>query len=256
MTDKANWVRFFEGTFLIANVSPEVVFGMLFFTLSSADIDVLDQDLRWRTYINEEAFPTTRCIELVRKIEFAVVVLDPKHETFIIHVASLKLVLGIHPDREAQIAFLLTKDVKIPDRYSGFINVFWEEKALVLPEHTELNEHAINLEDGKHLPYGLIYTLDLIKLKTLKTYIEIHLKTEFIQPSKSPTSAPILFDKKPNGSLRLCINYWGLNNLTIKNQYPLLLIGELVDRFGQAKRFTQLDLTNAYYQMRIKEGDE
>ena len=52
------------------------------------------------------------------------------------------------------------------------------------------------------------------------------------------------------------MDYWGLNNLTIKNQYPLLLIGESLDRLGRAKRFTQLDLTNAYHRMRIREGDE
>ncbi len=73
---------------------------------------------------------------------------------------------------------------------------------------------------------------------------------------KSPTRAPIIFDKKPNGSLRLCVNYQGLNNLTIKNRYPLLLIGEALDRLGRAKRFTQLDHTSAYHQMRIRESDE
>ena len=127
---------------------------------------------------------------------------------------------------------------------------------MVLPERTELNEHAIDLEDGKQPPYGPIYSLGPVELETLKTYIKTHLKTGFIRPSKSPASAPILFDKKPDGSLRLCVNYQGLNNLTIKNRYPLPLIEESLDRLGQAKRFTQLDLTSASHQMRIKEGDE
>ena len=52
------------------------------------------------------------------------------------------------------------------------------------------------------------------------------------------------------------MDYWGLNNITIKNQYPLPLIGESLDRLGQARRFTQLDLTNAYHRMRICEGDK
>ncbi len=95
-----------------------------------------------------------------------------------------------------------------------------------------------------------------MKLETLKAYIETHLKTGFIRPSKSPAGAPILFDKKPNSSLRLCVDYWGLNNLTIKNQYPLPLIGEVLDRLGRAKRFTQLDLTSAYHRMKIREGDK
>ena len=90
----------------------------------------------------------------------------------------------------------------------------------------------------------------------MKTYIETHLKTGFIRPSKSPAGAPILFDKKPDGSLRLCVNYRGLNNLTIKIRYLLPLIGESLDWLGREKRFTQLDLTGAYHRMKIREGDE
>ena len=182
--------------------------------------------------------------------------LDEKSEIFVVHVASLNLAPRIHLDKATQIAFLLNKEVKIPDEYSDFTDVFSKEKALVLLERNELNEHAIDLEDGKQPPYGPIYSLGPVELETLKTYIETHLKTGFIRPSKSPAGAPILFDKKPDGSLRLCVDYRGLNNLTIKNRYPLPLIGESLDRLGQAKRFTQLDLTSAYHQMRIKEDDE
>ena len=171
-------------------------------------------------------------------------------------MASLNLTPRIHPDRAVQIASLLAEEVRIPDEYSDFADVFSEAKALVLPERTELNEHAIDLEDGKQPPYGPIYSLGPVELETLKTYIETYLKTGFIRPSKSPAGAPILFDKKPDGSLRLCVDYRGLNNLTIKNRYPLPLIGESLDRLGQAKRFTQLDLTSAYHQIRIKEDDE
>ena len=95
-----------------------------------------------------------------------------------------------------------------------------------------------------------------MELETLKTYIEIHLKTGFIRPFKSPVDAPILFNKKPDGSLRLCVNYRGFNNLTIKNWYLLLLIGEALDRLGRAKQFTPLDLTSAYHRMRIRESNE
>ena len=90
----------------------------------------------------------------------------------------------------------------------------------------------------------------------MKTYIETHLKTGFIWPSKSPAGAPILFNKKPDGSFRLYVDYWGLNNHTIKNQYPLPLIVESFNRLSRAKMFTQLDLTSAYHQMKIKEGDK
>ena len=151
---------------------------------------------------------------------------------------------------------LVAKEVKIPTEYSDFSDVFSEEKASILPEATELNQHAIELQEGQQPPYGPIYSLGPVELETLKTYIETNLANGFIRPSKSPAGAPILFVGKPDGSLRLCVDYRGLNNLTIKNRYPLPLIGESLDRLGRAKRFIQLDLTSAYHRMRIKEGDE
>ena len=140
--------------------------------------------------------------------------------------------------------------------YCNYSDVFLAENAAELPENTGINEHAIKLEEGKQPLFGPIYSLGPVELETLKTYIETNLANGFIQPSKSPTGASILFDQKSDGSLRLCVDYWGLNNITIKNRYPLPLIGESLDRLGRAKRFTQLDLTNAYHRMRIREGDE
>ena len=78
--------------------------------------------------------------------------LDKNSETFVIHIAALEALLSgllIHPDRVAQIASLLIKKITIPDKYSDFADVFLEEKPLVLPEQTELNEHAIKLEGDK-----------------------------------------------------------------------------------------------------------
>ncbi len=101
-----------------------------------------------------------------------------------------------------------------------------------------MNKHVIELIDGKQPPYGPIYTLSPVGLEKLKTYIETHLKTGFIQPSWSPVWASIFFNNKLDGSLRLCITYQGLNNLTMKNWYPLLLIGWALDCLNPAKRFT------------------
>ncbi len=115
-----------------------------------------------------------------------------------------------------------------------------------LPKNTGINENAIELIEGKQPHYRLIYSLGPVELEILKTYIETDLKTGFIRPSKSPADYPILFDKKPDGSLCLCLSYRGLNNLTIKNQYPLPRIGQSLDRLGRAKRSTQLDLANAH----------
>ena len=119
-----------------------------------------------------------------------------------------------------------------------------------------MNEHAIKLEEDKQPLFSPIYSLGPINLEILKTYIETNLANGFIRPFKSPAGALIFFDRKPDRSFRLCVNYWGLNNITIKNQYPLPLISELLDWLGWAKRFTQLDLTNAYYWMKIYKSDK
>ena len=160
----------------------------------------------------------------------------------------------MHPDREVQIAALITDKalITILAEYSDFENMFYKESAVVLPEHTEINTHAINLKEGKQPPYGPIYNLALVELEIFKTYIKMNLANRFIYPSKSPVGAPILFDKKLNRSFWLCVDYWGLNNITTKNRYPLSLVGKSLNRLGRAKLFTQLDLTSLYHRISIK----
>ena len=140
--------------------------------------------------------------------------------------------------------------------YSNYSNVFSAENAAELPKNTGMNEHAIELKDSKQPPFGSIYSLGPVELEMLKIYIKTNLTNGFIRLSKSPTGAPVLFDRKLDESLRLCVDYWGLNNITIKNRYLLPLIDESLNQLGRAKWFTQLDLTNAYHQMRICEGDK
>ena len=168
------------------------------------------------------------------------------------HLSTMPIYLA----QETQIALLIAEEVKIPTKYSDFSNVFLKEKASILSEVIELNQYAIKLQEGQQPPYGLIYSLGPIELETLKTYIKTNLANGFIWSSKSLAGAFILSVRKPDGSLRLCVDYQGLNNLIIKNWYPLPLIGESLDRLSRAKRFTQLDLTSAYHWMRIKVGNK
>ena len=229
--DKLGRARFFQETFLLADISMEVVLGILFLTLSNADVQFVEKEFIWRSYTTAKALLTTKRVELINKKEFAKAALDKNSEIFVVHVAflNLALVLGIYPDRSAQMTFLLTKEIKILEEYSDFTDIFLEEKALMLPERIEFNQHVIELEEGKQPLYAPIYSLCLVELETLKTYIETHLKTGFTQPSKSPIGLSILFDEKSNGRFCLFVDYRGLNNLTIKSRYPLPLIGESFD---------------------------
>ena len=127
--------------------------------------------------------------------------------------------------------------MKILDQYSDFVDIFSDKKALVLSKQIEFNKHTMDLKDGKQPPYKPIYYLVLVELETLKTYIETHLKTRFTQSSNCLLDTSILFGKKSDYSFRLYVDYQGLNNLTIKNRYPLPLIGESLDQLSQIKRF-------------------
>ena len=155
-----------------------------------------------------------------------------------------------------QFAALNSEETEIPAEYFDFSNVFFSDSAAELPEYNRIHDQPIDLLDNKQLPYGQIYSLGAVELEILKTYIKTNLASGFIRPSKSLADALILFIRKIDGSLRLCVDYRGLNNLTIKNRYPLSLISESLDHLGCTKRFTQLDLTNAYHLMRIQKGDE
>ena len=213
MQNKLGRARFFQESFLFADTTVEVVLGMLFLTFSNADMSFSERELTWNSYTIDETLSTSKRVELIDKNKFAKAVLDTESETFVVYVAALEAPLTgmpIHPLQEAQvdggepiqIAALNQNEAptKVPAEYSDFSDVFSAEEALILPEQTELNEHAIELEEGKQPPYGPIYSLGLVERETLKTYIKTHLKTGFIRPSKSPAGAPILFDKKPDGS--------------------------------------------------------
>ena len=168
--------------------------------------------------------------------------LDAGSEIFMMHVAIREREkILVHSERQTQIeaqvrALLFNKALTmVSAEYSNYSNVFSAKYAAKLLENTGINEHAIELKEDKQSPFGPIYSLGLVKLETLKTYIKTNLAKGFIRPSKSPAGAPILFDRKLDENLCLYVDYWGLNNLTIKNQYLLPLISKSLDQLGWAK---------------------
>ena len=90
----------------------------------------------------------------------------------------------------------------------------------------------------------------------MQEYIQQALDKGWIWPSTSPAGVPILFISKKDGGLHLCVNYCGLNIVTLKNCYPIPLVNEIMDRLSGATIFTQLDLQDAYHWIQIWKGDE
>ena len=116
-------------------------------------------------------------------------------------------------------------------------------------------DHKIEIIPGSEPPSKATYKMSPSELDELKKIIQELLEHGFIQPSMSPYGAPVLFVKKKDGSIRMCVDYRALNKITIKNKYPLPRIDELLDRLKGAKYFSKIDLRSGYHQVRIDESD-
>ncbi|KAA0035602.1 pol protein [Cucumis melo var. makuwa] len=123
-----------------------------------------------------------------------------------------------------------------------------------LPSHREV-EFAIELEPGTIPISRAPYRMAPAELKELKVQLQELLDKGFIRPSVSPWGAPVLFVKKKDGSMHLCIDYRELNKVTVKNRYPLPRIDDLFDQLQGATVFSKIDLRSGYQQLRIKDGD-
>ena len=144
---------------------------------------------------------------------------------------------------------------KLPPEYQNFAEVFGQEAQSALPEHGD-HDMRIELEPGKILPSGRLYPLSRDELELLKEYLEEMVRNGKIRPRKGRAGAPIFFAKQPNGKLRIVVDYWGLNAITIKDKYPVPLMTTLVEQVASAKIFTKLDLKSGFNLIRIAEGDE
>ena len=119
-----------------------------------------------------------------------------------------------------------------------------------LPPDREV-EFTIDLIPGTELISIPPYRMAPAKLRELKAQLEELLSKGFIRPSISPWGAPVLFVKKKDGSLRLCIDYRQLNRVTIRNQYPLPRIDELFDQLQGSRVYSKIDLRSGYHQLRV-----
>nr|GFC04626.1 putative reverse transcriptase domain-containing protein [Tanacetum cinerariifolium] len=134
-----------------------------------------------------------------------------------------------------------------------FIDVFPDELPGIPPvREVEFNNELIpGAEPISKAPYRMAP----IELKELKDQLQELLERGFIRLSVSPWGAPVLFVKKKDGSMRLCIDYRELNKITIRNRYPLPRIDDLFDQLQGAMHFSKIDLRSGYHQLRVKEQD-
>lgn len=167
--------------------------------------------------------------------------------------AEAELYLGLLRTDEQNTS---TQEVNIETKQmmDEYRDVFPDELPKGLPPKRAI-DHQIELLPGSSPPYRPTFRMSPLELQEVKKQVDELLEQGKIQLSKSPYGSPVLFVKKKEGNLRMCIDYRALNKLTIKNKYPLPRIDELLDRLNGAKYFTKIDLRSGYHQVRIAEKD-
>ena len=136
----------------------------------------------------------------------------------------------------------------------AFADVFPEELPAGLPPQRHV-EHTIPLEPGHKAPAKKLYRMSTYELQELRKQLNELIAKGWIRPSRSPFGAPVLFVAKKDGSLRMCIDFRELNNICVKDHYPLPRTDELLDQLHGAQWFSKLDLRSGYHQVRVANQD-
>jgi hypothetical protein len=148
--------------------------------------------------------------------------------------------LALEPSACAASASADPADLKdLPKEYHDFADVFSKSKADTLAPHQPY-DLKIQLEDSASPPQPPIYSLSTSELATLREFLDEHLSMGYIRPTRSSHGAPILFVKKKDGSLQLCVDFRALNNVTKTDRYPLPLILDLLDAPRKARLYTKI----------------
>jgi hypothetical protein len=158
------------------------------------------------------------------------------------------------PDIDSTPPRSVANDPDTASLLSEFRDVFPPQLPKELPPHREI-DHRIELTQSSPPTLRSVYRMSVAELDELKRQLDELISAGFIRPSKSPFGAPVLFVKKKDGSMRMCVDYRDLNRITTKNRYPLPRIDELFDRLKGAKYFSKIDLRSGYHQVRIQEED-
>jgi len=143
----------------------------------------------------------------------------------------------------------------VPRKFLKWRKVFGKVESERMPKR-KIWDHAIDLKETFKPQKGRIYPLSKNEREEVQNFVEDQLRKGYIRPLKSPQTSPVFFIGKKDGSKRMVMDYRNLNDQTIKNNYPLPLITELIDNMGSKKVFTKMDLRWGFNNVRIKERDE
>ncbi len=205
----------------------------------------------WCFDMNEHAFELFIAEDFAKALQnkstvYAFVMINIVEESIIKHQVKAMNNVMSHITNVLETQTLLIELKKYED-------VFLTESADKLSLHEDY-DHAIEITAESS--YKSLYNLSNTELTILRQYLNDVLAKEWIKHFVSSTDAFILFIFKKNDSFHLCMNYWDLNKITVKNHHSLSLISETLNRLSQVKQFTKLNLKNAYHRIRIQREDE
>ncbi len=149
-----------------------------------------------------------------------------------------------------------TKKVEVPAEYQQFAKVFSEEESRRYPPKRAW-DHAIEFK--KDAPEAIdckVYPMNQIKDEAVQKFLHDELEKGYIHESKSPYASSFFFVRKKDGKMRLVQDYRKINAITIRNQYPLPLIADLIRDLSNAHIYTKLDVQWGYNNVHIRKGDE
>ncbi|KAA8495185.1 Transposon Ty3-I Gag-Pol polyprotein [Porphyridium purpureum] len=216
----------------------DAILGMEWLRASNPDIDWVEGRVRLRKKASSENVNTNKVItwkELRQLLRG-----EGLQECF----------LGVLKTTSVKEDSVRTEDTeKLVREFEGLF-----EEPQSLPPDRKVN-HTIKLKDEKPVRVGRVYRLSPSELEALRESLNDLLKRGFIRPSRSPFGAPVLFVKKKDGSLRMCVDYRALNDVTIKDRYPLPNMEEMLDQLRHAKYFSKLDLFSGYHQILVEPDD-
>ncbi|KPM33905.1 hypothetical protein AK830_g12666, partial [Neonectria ditissima] len=185
---------------------------------------------------------------------FAKDLVENSEKAFVMYVHGV-----LSPDERPMLALGETQEegteATLPPELESEHETFSEEAARELPL-LKGAEHSIDLLPGKKPPLGRTYPANEKQARIIREYIAENIASGRIKESVSEAGAPVLFVPKKDGGIRICVDYRGLNAITIKNRYPLPLISDLIDRLAGAKWISKIDIRDAYHRIRIKPEDQ
>ena len=143
----------------------------------------------------------------------------------------------------------------VPEKFYKWIYIFGKKISEQIPTR-KLWNHTINTKEGFVPRKGKVYLLLREEREEVHEFISEQLRKGYIKPLKLSQTAPVFFVGKKDGKKRMVQNYWYLNEWTVKNNYPLPLISDIVENIGTKKVFTKINLKWSYNNIQIKEENE